>query len=73
MGIRIRTHEEFLEHVHLLPVYVMNDIDKRISDWLAAGGTDEDPYIYQQYRYAENVINRNKVMFKRWECYGIQK
>ena len=63
MGIRIRPPEEFLEHVHLLPVYVMNDIDKRIFDWLAAGGTDEDPYIYQQYRYAENVINRNKVMF----------
>ena len=62
MRIRIRTHEEFLEHVHLLPVCVINDIDNRISDWLAAGGTDEDPYIYQQYRYAENVINRNKVM-----------
>lgn len=62
MRVRIRTHEEFLKHVHLLPVCVINDIDNRISDWLAAGGTGEDPYIYQQYRYAENVINRNKTM-----------
>lgn len=62
MRTRIRTHEEFLEHVHLLPVCVISDIDKRISDWLAAGGTDKDPYIYQQYKYAENVINRNKAI-----------
>lgn len=39
-----------------LPVGVVKDIDKRITDWLAAGGKEDDPYIKQQFRYAENVL-----------------
>ena len=39
-----------------LPLDVIQDIDKRITDWLASGGTLEDPYVKQQFRYAENYL-----------------
>lgn len=39
-----------------LPLRVLHDIDKRITDWLASGGTLEDSYVKQQFRYAEKVI-----------------
>lgn len=55
--IKIETHEDFLKYTGGLPAPVIQDIDKRISDWLASGGSIEDSYIKQQYRYAENVIN----------------
>lgn len=35
---------------------VATDIDKRISDWLSGDGHKaDDPYIFQQVRFAENV------------------
>lgn len=55
--IKIETYEEFIEHLDELPTFVLQDIDNRIKDWLASGGSMEDNYIKQQYRYAENVIN----------------
>lgn len=30
-----------------LPLRVIHDIDKRITDWLASGGTLQDPYVKQ--------------------------
>lgn len=41
-----------------LPGIVLEDIDKRITDWLAAGGNEDDPYIEQQLRFAKNYVNR---------------
>ncbi|MDU6304714.1 MAG: hypothetical protein E6585_23845 [Serratia marcescens] len=43
-----------------LPAVVISDIDKRISDWLAAGGSEDDPYIKQQFRYAENYLRMTR-------------
>lgn len=40
----------------LLPLEVLKDIDKRIGDWLASGGSDTAPYIEQQLRYAKRII-----------------
>lgn len=37
-----------------LPLNVLKDIDHRVSDWLAEGGDENDPYIWQQVRYAKN-------------------
>lgn len=39
-----------------LPRIVLEDVNKRITDWLAAGGNEHDPYIYQQLRYVERVV-----------------
>lgn len=43
-----------------LPAVVISDIDKRISDWLAACGSEDDPYIKQQFRYAENYLRMTR-------------
>lgn len=40
-----------------VPVTVLQDVDKRISDWLSAGGSEEDLYIKQQLKFIEHVIN----------------
>ncbi|NME64445.1 hypothetical protein HF846_07470 [Clostridium cadaveris] len=40
-----------------IPVTVLQDVDKRISDWLSTGGNEEDPYIKRQLKYIERVIN----------------
>ncbi|WP_302579837.1 DUF6877 family protein [Clostridium saudiense] len=50
-----------------LPAEVIRDIDKRITDWLAVGGGEDDPYIKQQFRYAENYLKmtrRNDLLIK---------
>ena len=39
-----------------LPADVIKDIDKRITERLAAGGKEDYPYIKQQFRYADNVL-----------------
>lgn len=41
-----------------VPIAVLQDVDKRITDWLAHGGKESDPYIEQQIRYMENVAER---------------
>lgn len=39
-----------------LPAIILTDIDKRIGDWLACGGKEDDPYIEQQLRYAKKFV-----------------
>ncbi len=48
--------KELVKISHLLPLDVLQDIDKRISDWLASGGSDSDPYIEQQLRFARRFV-----------------
>ena len=52
--MKINTIEDLLKAK--LPVEVVRDIEKRITDWLASGGSEDDPYIKQQFRYAENIL-----------------
>lgn len=42
-----------------LPLPVLQDIDKRIGDWLASGGKETDPYIEQQLRFARRFIKED--------------
>ncbi|MED0939587.1 hypothetical protein P4T37_23100 [Bacillus mobilis] len=39
-----------------LPLVVLQDINQRVGDWLATGGNEDDPYIGQQLRFAENYL-----------------
>lgn len=41
---------------YTIPLVVLEDINKRITDWLAAGGKEDDSYIRQQLRYAEKFV-----------------
>ncbi|WP_153732729.1 DUF6877 family protein [Sporosarcina obsidiansis] len=43
-----------------LPLPVVQDLHKRIADWLAGGGSYDAPYMFQQLRYAKNVAERMK-------------
>ena len=56
MNNTINTIDDFLKITHKLPTTVLLDIDKRIGDWLGTGGTYEDSYMQQQFRYAERVL-----------------
>lgn len=39
-----------------LPLVVLQDIHDRVRDWLASGGEENDSYIGQQLRFAENYL-----------------
>lgn len=56
--MKINTIEDLLKA--RLPVEVVRDIEKRITDWLATGGNEDDPYIKQQIRYAENFLRMTR-------------
>lgn len=50
--------DEISKLSYKLPYVVLQDIDKRCTDWMASGGKSTDPYIKQQLRFAENFIKR---------------
>lgn len=43
-----------------LPSHVVEDINKRINDWLESGGSEKDIYIKNQINYANRVLSRSK-------------
>ncbi|MBV4450697.1 hypothetical protein KM792_13690 [Clostridium tyrobutyricum] len=58
MNIKINTMEDLDKNLNKLPIQAIRDIDKRIKDWMCCEGSSiDDPYIKQQFRYAENLIN----------------
>lgn len=48
--------DELLKISHMIPLFVLQDIEQRIGDWLASGGKANDPYIEQQLRYARRFV-----------------
>lgn len=59
MSIKINTMEDLNKNLNKLPIQAIEDINKRITDWMSCEGNSiDDPYIKQQLRYAENLINR---------------
>ncbi len=48
--------EELNKIADKLPVVILEDVHRRIWDWLASGGKEDDPYIEQQLRYARRFI-----------------
>lgn len=57
LPIKIKTMKDLHANLRFIPLSALSDIDKRITDWLAAGGKIKDSYIKQQLRFAEHVAN----------------
>ena len=55
--IEVNSIDALAKVAHLLPFEVLQDIDKRIGDWLASGEDINDQYVINQCKYAERVIN----------------
>lgn len=55
--IKINSMEDLIKYSRELPNDVVADIQSRIGDWIVSGGSYEDDYIKQQFRYAERVLN----------------
>ena len=51
--------EELASISHLLPLPVLQDVDKRCGDWLATGGGPDDPYIHQQVSFAKRFVQKD--------------
>ena len=60
MSVKINSTSDLINNADRLPTFVLVDINQRIGDWLASGGSMEDGYTHQQFRYAENVINSHR-------------
>ena len=43
------------EHI---PLEALQDIHQRITDHLTSGGEHNDPYVFQQLRYAKRFVGR---------------
>lgn len=42
-------------NLDMIPIKVLQDVDKRISDWRSMGGKDSDAYIQNQLRYLKRI------------------
>ena len=52
--------QEIAQIAHKLPIEAIQDINQRIVDWMASGGNEDDPYVWQQLRYAKNILRSGK-------------
>ena len=48
--------DELIKIADKLPKVVLEDVHKRIGDWLASGGKETDLYIEKQVEYAKRFI-----------------
>lgn len=54
-------------NTRLIPISVLQDVKSRISDWLASGGKETDPYIQRQIDYLKAVKKQHwmrKISYK---------
>ncbi|MBF2345403.1 hypothetical protein IA806_02345 [Listeria seeligeri] len=52
------TLEELNDIAAELPTVILQDINTRLTDWFAGGGSEEDHYVKQQLRFAKNYLKR---------------
>lgn len=52
--------DEILKISGRLPTVVLEDINKRIGDWMAMGGKYTDAYIEQQLSFAKRFVEEGE-------------
>lgn len=43
-----------------IPSHITEDVSRRVTDWIASGGNEDDSYIMQQVRYIKNYLKVSK-------------
>ena len=38
-----------------IPFHITEDVSRRVTDWIASGGNEDDGYIMQQVIYIKNI------------------
>ena len=56
MNTKFKNMNMLEKYIGLVPDIVLEDVDKRMSDWFSMGGEIEDNYIKQQYKYLERYL-----------------
>lgn len=61
-NVSISSIEEMVKafDTYNVPVEVIQDVNQRITDWKSMGGTDDAPYLKQQFRFVERFINSKR-------------
>ncbi len=54
--MKISNINDLMRNADKLPLMVLEDILKRVTDWMASGGNIKDEYVQNQFRYAEKFI-----------------
>jgi len=49
-------YQEIIKLLPQLPFGVLKDIERRTGEWMWSGGNEDDPYIWQQLRYAKRFV-----------------
>lgn len=52
--------EQIEELINEMPLSVVVDVEKRLTDWASMGGQPADPYVAQQLRYLQNISKAMK-------------
>ena len=39
-----------------IPSHITEDVNRRVTDWIASGGNEDDSYIIQQVRYIRHYL-----------------
>ncbi len=58
MKIDKKPIESINEIANLLPIEILEDVQKRMQDWCLSGGKEDDPYMFQQLQFAQAVVKR---------------
>jgi hypothetical protein len=52
--------EQIEELINEMPLPVVADVEKRLTDWASMGGQPNDPYVAKQLRYLQKVSKATK-------------
>ncbi|MFD2867568.1 DUF6877 family protein [Kurthia populi] len=47
--------QQIEELISEMPLPVLKDVQRRLTDWASSGGKEDDPYVEQQLRYMKHV------------------
>lgn len=59
--IQIENMDDLINCSDRIPTVILQDVEKRIGDHLAMGGSYNDPYINQQFRFINNYFKKYSV------------